>query len=258
METQLSATIIAYNEEHCIERCIRSVSWADELVVVDSFSADRTADICRRFGARVIKQKWLGYVAQKNFALEQAKHSWVLSLDADEAASQELQQEIQVLRQKEMGEVSGYYIPRKLHYLGRWIKHGGWYPDYKLRLFNKEEGRWEGKDIHETVACRGETGKLTGDIDHYSFLDISDHLRTIDKFTTISAGELQAKGKRAGIGDLTLRPAAAFLRMYLLQAGFLDGVPGLILCGLSAYHVLVKYAKLWELANEPKITTDKL
>jgi len=243
----LSVAIITYNEERCIRRCLESVAFADEIVVVDSFSTDATPDICRRFGARVIQREWPGHVAQKNYAKEQTRYRWVLSVDADEVVSDELRREIEeLLCSGRLAGYAGFYVPRRLFYLGRWIRHGGWYPDYKVRLFDKEQAVWAGQDPHDSIVCRGRTGRLCGDILHYSFENLAGHVDTLQKFTTISAEQLAACGRRAGLAELILRPVGCFVKMYFLRLGFLDGIPGLILCGMSAWHVFVKYAKLWE------------
>ncbi len=244
---KLSAAIITYNEEQRIGGCLESVAWADEIVVVDSFSQDKTVQICRKFGARVIQHQWPGHIKQKNYALAQAAHDWVLSLDADEVASAELASQIQQLMQQERLELAGYYLPRQTHYLGRWIRHCGWYPDYKLRLFDRRRAHWGGEDPHDSIICEGKTARLSGCIYHYSFDSLADHLNTIDRFTSIAASERYKKGAKASLGQLVLRPPLTFLKLYLIKLGFLDGIPGLIACVLSAYHVFIKYAKLWEL-----------
>jgi glycosyltransferase involved in cell wall biosynthesis len=247
---KLSVVIITYNEEKRIADCLSSVTWADEIIVVDSYSTDKTLEVCRKFGVRVIQHEWPGHVKQKNYALTQAAHDWVLSLDADEVASPLLAAQVQQLMQQGPPEAAGYYFPRQTYYLGRWIKHCGWYPDYKLRLVDRQRAHWEGEDPHDSLVCRGKTAKLSGRIYHYSFDGLADHLDTIDRFTTIAARERHKKGARANLGHLVLRPPFTFLKMYLLKLGLLDGLQGLIICVLSAYHVFVKYAKLWELNHK--------
>ncbi len=249
---KLSVAIITYNEEKRIAACLSSVAWADEIVVIDSYSADDTAAICRKFGAQVIQQKWPGHISQKNYALSQTSHDWVFSLDADEVASAELASQIKELMRQEPPDAAGYYVPRQTKYLGRWIKHCGWYPDYKLRLFDKRAARWGGEDPHDSIICEGKTAKLSGKLYHYSFDSLSDHLDTIDRFTGIAAAQRHKKGAKSSPLQLLLRPPLTFFKMYFLQLGFLDGIPGLIICILSAYHVFVKYAKLWEL-NQPGV-----
>ena len=259
---KLSVTIITYNEEENIRDCLQSVKWADEIVVVDSFSTDKTVEICRGYTDRVYQNRWCGFVEQKNFALSKASHNWILSIDADERVSDDLKEEI-IARLKSRTthyNVDGYYMPRRTFYVNRWILHCGWYPDYKLRLFKKDKGRWEGTGgtaIHESVKVDGRVGYLKGDILHYSFRDISSHLKTINSYTSISAGEKFKKGERAGILSMLLRPPLNFLKMYFLKRGFLDGIAGFIVSILSSFHVFIKYAKMWELKRNEDASEKK-
>ncbi len=254
---RISACIICYNEEAKIEDCLRSVAFADEIVVVDSMSTDRTVEISRRYTPRIVTHPWSGFVAQKNIALENARHPWVLCVDADERVSDGLRDEILTLRKNGLGGdgVTGYYIPRRTLYLGRWLAHSGWYPDRKVRLFNKSNGTWVGQDLHECVLLRGKAGYLSGDLLHLSFDGLSHHLRKIDRFTTIAAGELFSRGRRPGIASMIVRPWFTFFKMFVLRRGFLDGVPGFIAAGMSAVHVFSKYAKLWELWKNSRSST---
>ena len=249
---KLSVTIITFNEEKNIKDCLDSVKWADEIVVIDSFSTDRTVEICREYTDRVYQNKWQGFVDQKKFALTKASHNWVLSIDADERISDELREEIKEVLSDNLKH-DGYYMPRKTFYINRWILHCGWYPDHKIRLFKKDKGRWEGTRgtaIHESVKVNGRVGYLKGDILHYSFPTISSHLKTINSFTSISSSENFKKGERTGILSILLRPPFNFFKMYILKLGFLDGLPGFIVSVLSSYHVLIKYAKMWELERQ--------
>jgi glycosyltransferase involved in cell wall biosynthesis len=244
---RLSVCIIAFNEEERIGDCLASVRWADEIVVVDSGSTDRTRAIAADAGARVIERPWPGFVAQKNFALEQATGDWVLCVDCDERVSPALAEEIRRVLAAPPADVDGWSMPRKTHYLGRWITHGGWYPDRKVRLVRRGRARWGGVDPHDRLFADGRVAPLGGDLHHYTYRDIADHLRTIDRFTTIGAGELHARGRRGALLPLLFHPAGKFLRMYLLRLGFLDGAPGLLVAVLGSYYVFLKYAKLWEL-----------
>ena len=249
---KLSVTIITFNEEKNIKDCLDSVKWADEIVVIDSFSTDRTVEICREYTDRVYQNKWQGFVDQKEFALTKASHNWVLSIDADERISDELREEIKEVLSGNL-KYDGYYMPRKTFYINRWILHCGWYPDHKIRLFKKDKGRWEGTGgtaIHESVKINGRVGYLKGDILHYSFPTISSHLKTINSFTSISASENFKKGERTGILSILLRPPFNFFKMYILKLGFLDGLPGFIVSALSSYHVFIKYAKMWEMEKQ--------
>lgn len=251
---EISICIICFNEEARIEDCLKSATWADEIIVVDSLSTDRTVEVCKKYTKLVISNPWPGYVAQKNFVLEKANCQWVLSLDADERVSDQLREEILALRKVGLGKdgCDGYYMPRKTFYLNRWMTHSGWYPDYKLRLFNKEKGTWGGLEPHDKVSLKGKAGYLKGELLHYSFNGLSHHLEKIDHFTTIAAKEAFLQGKRSGPGSLATRPLFTFFKMFILKMGFLDGLPGLIAAGMSAFHVFSKYAKLWELQRRSK------
>lgn len=243
----LSVCIITLNEADHIEACLASVAFADEWIVVDSHSTDATRELAERHGARVVERDWPGHVAQKNAALELATHDWVLCLDADERVSTELRTSI--LAALDAAErADGYEMARRTWYLGRWIRHGGWYPDRKLRLFRRSVGRWGGIDPHDHVELDGRTERLAGDLLHFSYDSVSDHLATIDSFTSIAAREKQKRGKRASLLDLVGRPVWKFVRMYLLRGGFLDGWQGFVVAALGSYYVLLKYVKLRELS----------
>lgn len=245
MRPPLSVCIVAMNEQDNIEECLASADFAQEWIVVDSHSTDATREKAAARGARVVERDWPGHVQQKNFAIDQASNDWVLCLDADERVSPELRASILAALERPQ-EADGYEMARRTWYLGRWIRRGGWYPDRKIRLFRRSKGRWGGVNPHDHVHVEGRVGRLAGDLLHYSYRSISDHLRTIDSFTTIAAKEKHAAGRRAGIVDLTLRPFGKFLRMYVLKAGFLDGVPGLVVAVTGAFYVFLKYAKLRE------------
>jgi len=243
----LAVCVITLDEEDRIGECLDSVAWADELIVVDAGSTDRTAAVARAKGARVVVREWPGYAAQKNFALGQAASDWVLSVDADERVSPELAAEIRGLLAAPPEGIAGCSVPRRTWYLDRWIRHGGWYPDRKVRLVRRGRGRWEGSRVHERLVAEGPTRELRGDLLHYTYRDIADHLRRMDRFTTEAAQELAAGRRRSALFGMLVHPPAKFLKMYLLRAGFLDGVPGLIVAALGGYYVFLKYAKLWEL-----------
>ncbi|MFQ5645795.1 MAG: glycosyltransferase family 2 protein [bacterium] len=241
---KVSAAIITFNEEVKIRDCLESVTWADEIVVVDSRSADRTVEICREYTDKIIIRDFPGHVEQKNFAVNAASYDWILSLDADERVSGPLRKELLAVISRSPS-ASGYYIPRKTFYLNRWIEHGGWYPDAKIRFFNRNSGSWGGEDPHDSVICSGKTAGLKGDILHFSFDSIDDHLDTIRKFTAISAGEKIKKGHEFSLWQITLRPVFTFMKMYLWKRGFLDGSAGFVAAVLSSYHVFIKYARIW-------------
>jgi glycosyltransferase involved in cell wall biosynthesis len=245
----LSACIVTLDEEDRLPDCLASLDWCDEIVVVDSHSSDRTREIAAARGARVIERDWPGHVAQKEYAIRQAAHDWVLCIDADERVSPELAAEIQRLRDAGFGDVAGLEVSRVSSYLGRWIRHGTWYPDLKLRLFDRRRGRWTGRDPHDRVEVDGPTARLRGELLHHPYRNVEEHLATIDRYTTITARELHAEGRRARLRDIVLRPPARFLVFYLLRRGFLDGWRGLLMAYLAAHYVRLKYAKLWILEH---------
>jgi len=247
--SKLSVTIITYNEEENIKHCLESVKWSDEIVIVDSFSSDKTVEIAREFTPKVFQNKWTNFSEQKNLALEKASNEWVLSVDADERATAKLKEEILTILNSEFQSFNGYYIPRRNHYLGRWIRHCGWYPDYKLRLFRKEKGRFNERTVHESVVLEGRKGYLKSYLNHYSYKNLSDHLGRIDKFSTLSAEQMFRDGKRARFFDLLFLPLTRFIKMYLIKRGYLDGIYGLIVSVMGSFYVFTKYLKLWELSR---------
>lgn len=232
------------DEEDRIGRCIASADFADEIILVDSHSADRTREIAAELGARVIERDWAGYVAQKNFCVDQATNDWVLVLDSDEWLDDEARASI-VTALAGTEPIDGFELNRCTRYMDRWIRHGGWYPDRKLRLFRKSRGRFQGIDPHDRVRVEGRVERLKGDILHDPFRSLADHLRTIDRYTTIAAQEKRARGQGANLADLTLRPFGKFIRMYFLKRGFLEGVPGFVIAVTGSFYVFMKYAKLW-------------
>ena len=244
--SKLSAVVVTLNEEANIADCLKTLSFADEIVVVDSQSVDSTIELARKFTDKVYQVRFEGYGKLKNNAAAKASCDWVLSIDADERVSPQLAEEIVEVVRKNKSH-SGYLLPRRTLFLGRWMMRGGWYPGHVLRLFRKDKGAFNDVLVHECVTVNGEVGKLKRDLLHYSDPDLKHYLSKLDKFTSLSAQSLYEKGRRAGIGDLLFRPAFMFLKMYFFKRGFLDGMPGLILSLLSAVHVLVKYVKLWEM-----------
>ena len=249
----LSVCIVCCDEEDSIRDCLESVRWADEIVVVDSGSEDRTLDIVREYTGRIEFRAWTGYTDQKNHAVGLAGHDWVLCLDADERVSPELADEIRdELKRIAAGEARacGYAFPRRTFYLGRWIRHGGWYPDRKLRLFDRRRGRWTGLRLHERVEVDGPTAQLKGDLLHYTYRDIADHLGRMNEFTTLAAGEMVERGKGMPLVRMLINPPFRFLRMFIFRLGFLDGVTGFIIAVLASYYVFLKYAKLRELRKK--------
>lgn len=245
---RISAAIITLNEEENIEACLNSLSWVDEVVVVDSLSTDQTVAMATRLGAKVISQKFLGHVKQKQLAVDSCQHDWVICLDADERVSTELRDNIQTLFEKtpEKELKNGYTVSRCSFHLGRWIRHGGWYPDRNIRLFNRQHGHWGGVDPHDKITIEGTPGHLTGDLLHYVFRDLAHNVATNNFYSGISADILFSEGKKPSLLKLFCKPIGKFLETYLIKRGFLDGLPGFIISVGAAYSMFLKFAKLWE------------
>lgn len=239
---RISATIITKDEERNIARAVESVRCCDEILVVDSGSTDRTLAIAQASGARILHHDWPGYAAQKNYAASMARHDWILSIDADEAVSEELETEIWMLRH-EGPEFQAYSMPRLTQYLGRYIRHSGWYPDRKIRLYNRRAARWMGDFVHESVHSDAPVGELQGKLFHYTCSSIAEHVRTMDRYTTLAARELVARGREASVSRMLFAPPATFLKTYLLRAGYRDGFQGLCIAYMAALYVFLKYAK---------------
>jgi glycosyltransferase involved in cell wall biosynthesis len=247
--TPLSAVVITKDEEARLPAALESVGFCDEVVVVDSGSTDRTLEIAKAAGARVlVNAPWPGFVAQRNVAVEAARHDWVLALDADERVTPTLREEIRALRARGFDR-AGYRIPRAAFYLGRWIRATDWYPDPQIRLFDRTRGRWEGALVHESVSVRGPVGRLRSDLEHYPYEDISHHLRKIDRYTELWAVQAFAEGRRTGVLEMVGSCAWAFLRNYVWKRGFTLGSTGVTVSTLNAYYTFVKLAKLKELAR---------
>ncbi len=238
----ISATIVTLNEERNIARAIESLRCADEVVVIDSGSTDQTCEIAVRLGARVFEEPWRGYAGQKNFAAVTAQNEWILSIDADESLTEELEAEILALK-KDGVRFDAYSFPRLAQYLGRWIRHSGWYPDRKVRLYDRRKAEWVGDFVHESVVVQGTTGELHGDLLHYTCASLSEHLRTLDRYTSLAARELTAQKKAVPIRRLMIDPAWTFFRTWILRRGFLDGRQGLAIAWMAALYTFLKYAK---------------
>jgi glycosyltransferase involved in cell wall biosynthesis len=249
----VSTVIITLNEAANLAAALESVRWADEVVVVDSESTDDTAAIARKYTDRVIVRPWPGYIDQKNFAASQATHDWIFSLDADERVTPALAEEIKALVAAGPACV-GYRVPRVSHYLGRWIRSTDWYPDYQLRFYDRRRAAWAGRYVHESVRAEGEVGRLRAELQHYPYRDVSHHLRTIDRYSTLAARQMFEDGRRTGPLRMVLHGDAAFMRNYILRGGIRHGTAGLIVSMLNAYYVTLKLVKLWELCSRSTST----
>ena len=242
----VSATVITLNEARNIGPCLESLKWASERIVVDSGSTDGTPELARAAGATVITREWPGYSAQKDFAASQAAHDWILSIDADERVTPELAAEIQRTLERPAEHV-GYRIPRITFHLGRWIRHTDWYPDYQLRLYDRRHAGWAQRRVHESVTARGSVGRLSSELQHFAYRDITHHYETMQNYTRLAAIQMYEDGRRTSFLRLLLHPPFAFLRNYVLKGGFLEGTPGLIISAMNAHYVFLKFAKLWAL-----------
>ena len=241
----LSAVIIAQDEVDRIGRLLQGLGFADEIIVVDSGSTDGTQRLCEQSGARVVQHAWAGFAAQKQFAMEQATGEWILNLDADEAVPADLAADIQTAIREAPAAIAGFEMPRLSRYLGRWIRHGGWYPDRQLRLVRKGRAYWEKNELHERLVVDGEVDRLASPLHHYVYRDISDQIRTIDRYSAIHA---RARGPAAAWHAAwgVVHAVGKFLECYLWKLGLLDGTPGLVIAMNSSWYVFLKHAKAWE------------
>jgi len=245
LKAPLSAVLITRNAANVLDPCLESLAFADEIVIVDSGSTDRTAEIARERGARVVQKEWLGFGRQKQFAVEQAKHDWVLCVDADERVSPELATSIELALAAPVSPV--YRMPRRNRFLGRWLAHGEGYPDLSPRLFNRLNARWSDDLVHEKVLYAVTPGTLAGDLMHDSADDLSAYLDRQNRYTTLAARQALEQGRSAGLFHLLLSPLVRFIKFYVLRLGFLDGVPGLLHISIGCMNSYLKYAKLIEL-----------
>lgn len=255
----ISACLITRNEAGNVADCIRTLDFAAEVVVVDSRSTDATRDIARSLGARVIERDFAGHVPQKQFAVDSAQHDWVFCIDADERVDPALAAAIRArfAPGAPSGGAAGFEVARHVVYLGRPIDHGGWWPEWRLRLFDRRRGRWGGIDPHDHVQVDGAVERLPGELTHFNFRDLTHHVEKINAYASIIADRRGGLGERFSIGKLVFRPPARFVRMYLLRAGFRDGMRGFVLAWMGAFYVFLKYAKLWESEAHPGRKTDR-
>ncbi len=247
--TSISAFVICCNEEQKIRQCLESISWCDEVIVVDSGSTDKTLEICQELGVATHHQPWLGYVGQKRHALSLCRSEWILNIDADEVVSEELKNEILDLlvrdAQRQVAQ-NGFFLNRVVFFLNRWWRRGGWYPEYRLRLCRKSSTTWGGNEPHEKAIVSGGTAYCTGELQHFSFSDLRDFIARSNTLSSNAIPSLVARGSRFSVIALTMRPLARFIKFYFIKRGFREGRAGLIVALLEASAVLAKYAKLWE------------
>jgi glycosyltransferase involved in cell wall biosynthesis len=240
----VSVTIITLNEEKNISRAIQSVRWADETLVVDSGSTDRTVEIARSLGAKVVSNPWPGYGQQKNFAQNQAAHDWILNIDADEEVPPALARAIEETLRS--GDAHGYYFPRKTFYLGKWIRHGGWYPNYLVRLANRKHASWTEPSVHEELKVQGATRAIEEPLLHYTFSSIQEQIQTNLRYARLGSERLKERGQTPSFLKLVWKPIGKFIETYLIKRGFLDGLPGFIISVNAAHSMFLKYAYLHE------------
>jgi glycosyltransferase involved in cell wall biosynthesis len=245
-ELKISVYMITYNNERTVERALKSVAWADEIVVVDSFSNDKTMDICRMFTDKVFQRRWPGHREQYQYAADLTTNEWIMFVDADEEIPSELAEEIRKELNRRTEDLNGFFIYRRTYYLGRWIRYGGWYPDGEIRLYRKSRGRWEG-GLHAKIVVEGKVNSLKSHYLHYTYRDISDQIQTVDRYSKIAAEDLFRNGNEFSLFKLLFHPPFRFVKEYFFKFGFRDGLPGLIIIASTMYYVFMKYAKLWEL-----------
>ncbi|HLG41740.1 MAG TPA: glycosyltransferase family 2 protein [Planctomycetota bacterium] len=249
---KISVCIICQDEEKNIRACLESVRWADEIVVVDSGSKDRTVEIAKEYTPKVIHNPWGGYNAQRMFSIQQASGDWVLCLDADERCGPGLADEIRRSVMKS-GEIQGFYLRRHTFYLGKWVNHSGWYPDWKLRLARRAEARAAGVEPHDRLEVPGPTRRIKrGDILHFTYSGLADHIRTADKFSDVSADVMAKEGVRPSLFKMLVSPWIKFLESYLWKLGFLDGRVGFVISVVAAFSVFARHVKLWERTRPPR------
>ena len=244
MANLLSVTIITLNEEKNIERCLKSVLWADEILIVDSGSTDKTLEICKKHNCKIIQTEWLGFGPTKKLAVKMAANDWILCIDADEQVTEELKQRIGKILSNP--QAVGYRIKRKSFYLGKMVNHSGWDRDFPLKLFNRQFGNFNDKLVHESVVLSGEVKKIKQPLLHYTYPSITSHIKKMDKYSHLGAESAAQKGKSATILGAIIRGIIKFVKMYFLELGLLDGKIGFVLCYNSAFGTYLKYLKLWE------------
>ncbi len=254
-KVKVSACVKTFNNEDLIEDCLESIKWADEIIIVDSYSTDKTVDICRKYTDKVYQRKWPGFKDQSNYTMDLASYEWILFIDSDEIITPELNEEIQTYLKDNSNIWDGFYFPRKAFYMGKWINHGEWYPAYDLCLYKKDKGRWV-KGTHATVELNGRAKYLKNDVLHFTYRNLSHQIETIDKYTDTMAMEINNSSIKFITLHLIFRPIFRFIKGYFFKLGFLDGIPGLVAATTTSFYVFMKYAKLWELRIKNKLHID--
>lgn len=248
---KISAFVITLNEERDIGRALKSLSFCGEILVIDSGSTDKTIEIAKSCGARVIERPWPGYVEQKRFGLEQCSGDWVLNIDADEEVSDELRAEI-ISAVSSTEDIAGWELSRVVFYLGKWWRKGGWYPEYRLRLLKRSKASWGGDNPHERAIVSGRTSRLKGELRHYTYDNMTHHVRSLNNFAAAAAQSMHRKGKKFSVFSLIVHPPARFIKFFLIKKGFLEGFPGLLVAFFETGYVFLKYAKLWEIERKER------
>jgi len=251
----VSVYVLTTNNRRTVERCLKSLSWAEELVIVDSFSQDGTHEICKPYTHKLFQRKWTGHRDQYQYAADLTTRDWIMFVDADEEIPSELVEEIRTELKGKAKDLDGYFVYRRTYYLGRWIRYGGWYPDGEIRLYRREKGRWEG-GLHAKLVVDGRVGVLINQYHHYTYGNISDQIQTIDKYSNIAAMDLFKSGEKFNLFKLLFHPPFRFVKEYLFKLGFRDGLPGFIIIVSTMFYVFIKYAKLWEIQLEKKENQD--
>lgn len=247
----VSVAIVTKNEEGNIRDALQSIGDKAEIVIVDAYSTDRTKEICEEFTDKIFQREWQGYARQKQTAIELAANPWVFILDSDERFTELLWEEIAAIVHSSQ-IFSGYYVSRKNYFLGKWIRHSGWWPDYTLRLFKKDEALMETRKVHEKVVVRGKVGYLQNYIEHYSYRTVSDYIKKMETYSSLAAEELRANGTKAGLSKMIINPLFTFMKMFFFRLGFLDGRHGFMLSVLYSHYTFLKYLKLWEASSDKK------
>lgn len=257
MRSQLSVVVITKNEQDNIQECLESVKWANEIILVDAQSTDRTVEIAKKYTDKIFIKEWKGYSDAKNFGTQYTTSNWIFYLDADERITDELREEILQIISGENDEIVGYMVARRTYFLGKWIRHCGWYPNYVMRMVKKGYGKFNDLNVHERLVVSGKVGKFKNDLLHYTDKNLYHYFEKFNDYTNLAAIDLVDKEKKFKLINLLLNPIFTFIRMYFLRLGFLDGIHGLVLCTLSSFYVFTKYAKLWEKLTNQKEMQDE-